>query len=246
MFECSFGLPELRRGIADYYERFYNFRPDPDTEITVTLGATEAISSALRAITQPGDGVVMLQPYHEMYVNQVRAFHCQCEFATLRENTEKGVWELDMDEMESVLSLPHVKAFICNSPHNPTGKLFSKKELEQLCNICLKHHVYIVTDEIYEHIIYKPMARKSDGYEDGHHCLFAWPNVKHLVICGWSLCTALPHSTLNMLQSANSLSKTGSATGWRVGWTLAVDRITQRIRSVHDTLVMQAPTPLQV
>eukprot|EP00922_Rhytidocystis_sp_ex-Travisia-forbesii_P021984 GHVS01032201.1.p1 GENE.GHVS01032201.1~~GHVS01032201.1.p1 ORF type:complete len:214 (+),score=10.39 GHVS01032201.1:844-1485(+) len=89
------------------------------------------------------------------------------------------------------------------------------------------------------------MARKSDGYEDGHHCLFAWPNVKHLVICGWSLCTALPHSTLNMLQSANSLSKTGSATGWRVGWTLAVDRITQRIRSVHDTLVMQAPTPLQ-
>eukprot|EP00922_Rhytidocystis_sp_ex-Travisia-forbesii_P021992 GHVS01032209.1.p1 GENE.GHVS01032209.1~~GHVS01032209.1.p1 ORF type:complete len:200 (+),score=9.38 GHVS01032209.1:238-837(+) len=191
MFERSFGLPELRRGIADYYERFYNFRPDPDTEITVTLGATEAISSALRAITQPGDGVVMLQPYHEMYVNQVRAFYCKCEFASLRENTEKGVWEFDMDEMESVMSLPHIKAFICNSPHNPTGKVFSKKELEQLCNICLKHNVYIVTDEIYEHFIYESKTPQCDESEEAHNCLFGWAKVRHLVICGTSLRTAL-------------------------------------------------------
>eukprot|EP00922_Rhytidocystis_sp_ex-Travisia-forbesii_P021997 GHVS01032214.1.p1 GENE.GHVS01032214.1~~GHVS01032214.1.p1 ORF type:complete len:466 (+),score=37.00 GHVS01032214.1:30-1400(+) len=227
-YSIPFGLPELRRTIADYYETFYSFRPDPDTEITVTLGATEGISSALRAITQPGDGVVVLQPHHEMYVNQVRAFYCKCEFASLRENKENGAWDLDMDEIESVLRLPHVKGFICNSPHNPTGKVFSKKEMEQLCSLCLKHNVYILTDEIYEHIIYEPKPRSSDGSEEVHYCLFGWSKVRHLVIC------------------VNSCSKTGSATGWRVGWTLAIDSLTKRIRSVHDTLVMQAPTPLQM
>lgn len=227
-YALPFGLVSLRRAISDYYERFYGFKPDPETEITVTLGATEGVSSAIRSITAPGDGVLILQPFHEMYVNQARAFGCVCEFSTLKEDLSKETWELDFNDIERCLSMEHVKVFIINSPHNPTGKLFLRHELEKLCDLCLKYKVRIITDEIYEHMIYEPGPITSSGVPEVHHCLFKWKSIKENVIC------------------VNSLSKTGSATGWRVGWALAVSALTNRLRAVHDTIAMQAPTPLQV
>eukprot|EP00921_Rhytidocystis_pertsovi_P018692 GHVQ01029596.1.p1 GENE.GHVQ01029596.1~~GHVQ01029596.1.p1 ORF type:complete len:398 (-),score=74.34 GHVQ01029596.1:360-1553(-) len=264
-YAIPFGTVEIRQDIADYYYRLYGFRPDPDTEITVTLGATEAMSSTLRALIQQGDGVIIIQPFHEMYVNQVELCGGVCEFVSLREDIpseggSEGVWRVDEREIEAAMELPHVKIIVLNTPHNPTGKVFSLIELQHICAMCITHRIFIVTDEIYEHLIYQQAVRSSSLPVPGggipsvhhtsssssssssslsvcelqeeaavakHHCLFGWPDVRGLVIC------------------ANSMSKTGSCTGWRLGWTLAAAPITQRIRAVHDTISMQAPTPFQ-
>jgi len=174
------------------------------------------MSAVLRAVTKAGDGVVVVQPFHEMYVNQVKVFHLQPHFVSLIE--DGGGWHLDMAGLESKLALPNTRVLLLNSPHNPTGKVFSERELQSICDLCVQHNVYLVTDEIYEHIIYTSTP---------HYCVAAWPDMKDNAII------------------VNSMSKTGSATGWRVGWVIASRDITSKIRAIHDTIAMQAPTPLQ-
>eukprot|EP01052_Picozoa_sp_SAG31_P006364 SAG31_NODE_292_length_18283_cov_10.859859_7_plen_281_part_00 len=139
-------------------------------------------------------------------------------FLTLTENSAVGSWDFDRSAVESALRGGGVRALLLNTPHNPTGKVFSLEELTFLCNICKDEGIVVITDEIYEHILYPP----------------------HKHIC----CATLP----GMLASTvviQSISKTASATGWRVGWILSDPAITPKIRAVHDSLVIQAPTPLQ-
>ena len=216
-YSFPFGLPELRRAIAEYTERFYHFRPDPENEITVVLGATEGLSSVLRATCQPGDGVIILQPFHEMYPSQANIFGLRPQYLTLRENQQEGRWELDRDELKKVADHT-TRALILNTPHNPTGKVFTREELIFLADFCQQRDLLVITDEIYEHIIYDDHL---------HYCLAAFEGMRDRTLV------------------VNSISKTGSATGWRVGWVLSPPAYTNRIRSIHDTLVIQAPTPLQ-
>ena len=216
-YSFPFGLPELRKAIADYTARFHHFTPDPETEVTVVLGATEGLACALRATCEAGDGVIVLQPFHEMYPSQAQIFGLRPEYVTLRENQAKGRWELDREEVEEAVSRD-VKAFVLNTPHNPTGKVFTKDELLFLAECCKRHDLVVITDEVYEHVLYG---------QSEHYCLAGFDSMRDRTIV------------------VNSISKTGNATGWRVGWVLSPMAYTTRIRSIHDSLVIQAPTPLQ-
>lgn len=216
-YSFPFGLAELREEVASYVERFAGFRPDPESEITIVAGATEGFSSALRATCPAGSSVILFQPFHEMYPSQAELFGLRPFYVTLREDPRGERWELDRDQLVASLD-SSVSAVVLNTPHNPTGKVFSREELEFIGELCRKHELLLITDEIYEHITY-----------DGHrHCCPA-------SLEGMRECTIV----------VNSVSKTGSATGWRVGWVLSPRQYTGAIRSAHDTLVIQAPTPLQ-
>ena len=213
-YSFPFGLPELREAIADYTQRFYSFRPNPETQITVTAGATEGLSSTLRALCDPGDGLIILQPFHEMYPNQASLFGLRCEYVTLRE-TNTG-WQLDKDEWTAAAK--NARALILNTPHNPTGKVFSESELGFIVDLCQKHDLFLITDEIYEHILY------------GDHI---------------HICPAMLNGMADRTIVINAITKTANASGWRVGWVISPEQYTPQIRAVHDTLVVQAPTPLQ-
>ena len=216
-YSYPFGLPELREAIADYTNSLYAFRPDPETEITVVLGATEGVSTVLRALCSPGDAVVVVQPFHEMYPAQATVHGLHPRFVTLREDPDRSSWSLDPAELEAEAG-DDARLLILNTPHNPTGKVFTRDELEAISQVCRRRDLLLITDEIYEHIVY-------DGHR--HLCLAALPDMRRRTIV------------------VNSISKTGNATGWRIGWVLSPPELTPQIRAIHDTLVIQAPTPLQ-
>ncbi len=217
-YSFPFGIPELRHAIADYVEEFYGHRPDPEEQITVVLGASEGMAVSYRSLLQPGDGVVVMQPYHELYPSQAEIFGFVPRFVTLREDRDAGTWRLDSDEVRSVASDPSVKAFVVNTPHNPTGKVLNDEELSFVAEVCRTYDLFAITDEIYEHITF-----------DGH---------RHSYLAGFD---GMAERTVVV----NSVSKTGRSTGWRIGWVITPRERTARLRAVHDNLVVQAPTPLQ-
>ena len=213
-YSFPFGLAELRRAVADYMQRWYGFCPDFKDEITITLGATEGLASVLKAASEPGDGVMIVQPFHEMYPAQAAVFGLRPVYVSLTEHA--GAWGFDRDEWARAAAESRV--LVLNTPHNPTGKVFDANELDFIASLAVEHDLVIVTDEIYEHITF-------DGHR--HQTIAANPAVRDRTVI------------------VNSISKTGNATGWRVGWVIASASLTARIRAVHDTLVIQAPTPLQ-
>ena len=217
-YSFPFGLPELRQAIADHVEMLHGHRPDPEDRITVVLGASEGMAVAFRSLLEPGDGVVVVQPYHELYPSQAAIFGLAPRFVTLREDRGAGAWRLDRDEVRAAVSDPSVKAFVVNTPHNPTGKVLDDDELSFIAGLCRTHDLFAITDEIYEHIIF-----------DGR---------RHSYLAGFE---GMAERTLVV----NSISKTGRSTGWRIGWVITPPERTRRLRAVHDNLVVQAPTPLQ-
>ena len=217
-YSFPFGIPELRHAIADYTQAFYGHRPDPEAQITVVLGASEGLAVAYRSLLDPGDGVVVMQPYHELYPSQAAIFGLVPRFVTLREDRDAGTWRLDRDEVQSVARDPSVKAFVVNTPHNPTGKVLDDEELSFIAETCRTCGLFAITDEIYEHITF-----------DGH---------RHSFLAGFE---GMAERTVVV----NSISKTGRSTGWRIGWVITPPERTSRLRAVHDNLVVQAPTPLQ-
>jgi aspartate/methionine/tyrosine aminotransferase len=216
-YSFPYGIPELRKAISRYTSRFSGFTPNPESELTVVLGATEGLATVLRAVCEPGDEVVVFQPFHEMYPSQAALFGLKPIYVTLYEDRDRCLWSFDRDEMQSKIG-ENTQAIILNTPHNPTGKVFTKEELEFISRICLDRDVYVITDEIYEHMLYADCQ---------HFCVAALPGMRQRTFV------------------VNSVSKMGSATGWRVGWVISPSEYTSRIRGVHDTLVIQAPTPLQ-
>lgn len=216
-YSFPFGLPELRDAIADYTHRFYGWRPDPETEVTVTLGATEALASVLAGVCTPGDRLIVPAPYHEMYPSQAAVFGLVPEYVTLVEDVDTGRWGFDRDEWEAAASRG-ARALILNTPHNPTGKVFSASDLAFIAELAARHSLLVISDEIYEHIVFDGARHLSPA---------AVPGMRERTIV------------------VNSISKTGNATGWRVGWVIAPAVHTPAIRGFHDTMVIQAPTPLQ-
>ena len=214
-YSYPFGLPELRQAIAAYTARWSGFEPDPETETTVVLGSTEGLAAVLAALGRRGDGIVVLEPFHEMYPSQAAVFGLTPRVVTLRESAD-GVWRLDADELRRAAA--GARLLVLNTPHNPTGKVFDDSELAAIAAIARAEDLVVVTDEIYEHIVF-------DGAR--HRSLATLPGMRERTVV------------------VNSISKTANATGWRVGWVLSPPHLTPGIRAVHDTLVIQAPTPLQ-
>ena len=211
------GRGDVRTAIAAYYKRFYDYDADIDN-ITVTLGATEALASAIRSLGKPNDKAVMFEPFHELYPSQCNLFYLQPDYVTLRPARDNKTWTFERGELEAALK--DARMLLLNTPHNPTGKIFTKEELRFIVDLCLKYKVYIVTDEIYEFMCYS---------EENDHILIpkAFPEVKDLcLVC-------------------NSIGKSASATGWRLGWCLHPPHISSTYRGIHDQLAVMSPHPVQ-
>ena len=212
-YAVTFGEPELREAISRKALRYNNISCNPNTDITVTCGATEAMIATLKAIINPGDEFIVFEPFYENYGPDGILSGATPKYVTLYSPD----WNYSYDELEKAFN-KKTKAIIINTPNNPTGKVFSLKELTEIAELCIKHDVYAVTDEIYEHIL----------YDDAKHISIAsLPGMEDRTV------------------TINSISKTYSVTGWRVGWAVASKEITSRIRKVHDFLTVGAPNPLQ-
>ena len=217
-YAITWGAKKLRDGIARHMQQTQGMTVDPETEITVTCGSTEAMIAALMAVTDPGDEIVIFEPFYENYGPDTILSGAQPRFVTLHPpTTAQGEWSFDEKELRAAIN-PHTRAIIVNTPNNPTGKVFKRKELELIRDLCVEFDVVAITDEIYQHIIY-------DGTE--HVSLATLDGMRERTI------------------TINGMSKTYSVTGWRVGWAVAPPVLTSAIRKVHDFLTVGAAAPLQ-
>ena len=211
-YAITWGSSALRIAIAEKYRRFYGMQVDHDREVTVTCGATEAMAAVFLALIDPGDEVIVLEPYYENYGPDAILADAKPVFVPL----ERPHWTLDPDRLGKAFT-KRTKAIILNTPHNPTGRVFTRAERTMIAELCIKHDVWVITDEIYEHI----------RYAGEHHVMATWPGMRERTI------------------TISGLSKTFSCTGWRLGYTVAPEAQTAAIRKVHDFLTVGAPAPLQ-
>jgi aspartate/methionine/tyrosine aminotransferase len=211
-YAITWGAKSLRDALAKTYADLYGMTVDPETMLTVTCGATEAMISTLLAIVDPGDEVVVLEPFYENYGPDTDICGAKPVYVALRppENV------FDPDELRAAFG-PRTKAIIVNTPNNPTGRVFTRAELETIAALCIEHDAIAVTDEIYEHI----------RYEGVHVPIATLPGMAERTV------------------TISGASKTFSVTGWRVGWIIAPPGLTAGIRKVHDFLTVGAPAPLQ-
>src|SRR6185295_14358984 len=214
-YAITWGAPILRLAIAHKAKHFNGIDGvDPDKHITVCCGATECMMAAMLSVVDPGDEVIVFQPFYENYGPDGLLSGAKPVWVTLREPD----WSFDRDELAGAFGAK-TRAIIINTPNNPTGKVFSRDEMQFIADLCVKHNSLAITDEIYEHIIY-------DGA----------PHVSIATLPGMSERTI----------TISGLSKTFSVTGWRLGYCIAPEEITNGIRRVHDFLTVGAPHPLQV
>jgi aminotransferase len=212
-YSITWGSPRLRRAICEKVGWYNGIVADPDKNVTVTCGATEAMMSALLAIINPGDEVIIFEPFYENYGPDTIISGAVPVYVPLVEPD----FHFDPDRLRAAFS-DRTKAIVINTPHNPSGKVFTREELELISELCNKHDALVVTDEIYEHILYDGAAHVSPAVVSG-----------------------LENRTITI----SGMSKTYSVTGWRVGWTIAPEHISNAIRKVHDFLTVGAPAPLQ-
>jgi N-succinyldiaminopimelate aminotransferase len=206
------GIPELRRAIADHRERFYGLQYDPDHEVLVTAGATEAIASTVLAVCELGDEVVTFEPYYDSYAAVIAMAGAQRRVTTLRAPD----YHFDPAQLERAFN-PRTRLFLLNSPHNPTGKVFSRDELALIAELCVAHDVVAVTDEVYEHLVF-----------DGEHVpLASFPGMRERTV------------------TISSGAKTFSFTGWKVGWVCAPAALIDAVRTAKQFLTFVNAAPLQ-
>jgi len=211
-YAITWGASDFRSAIADKVRRSYGWRVDPERELTVTCGATEAMAAAMLATLDPGDEIIVFEPFYENYGADAILCGAIPKYVTLHEPD----WTFDEDELRAAFG-NRTRGIVLNSPHNPTGKVFTNDELEAIAGLCQRWGVTAYTDEIYEHIVF-----------DGRHVPMA-------TIDG------MQDRTI----AINALSKTYSVTGWRVGWVIAPPPLSDAVRKVHDFLTVGAPAPLQ-
>jgi aspartate/methionine/tyrosine aminotransferase len=217
-YAITWGAKPLRDAIVEKFERTQSVRYDPEREITICCGSTEAMMSAMMAIINPGDETVVFEPFYENYGPDAILSGASPRFVRMKPPSEKNTdWSFDREELAAAFG-PDTKAIILNTPNNPTGKVFTRDELEFIRDLCVRWNAYCITDEIYEHILY-------DGTE--HISMASLDGMRERTIV------------------VNGMSKTYSVTGWRVGWALAPPEPTQAIRKVHDFLTVGAAAPLQ-
>ena len=217
-YAITWGAKPLRDAIVEKFARTQGVTVDPEREITVCCGSTEAMMSAMMAVINPGDEIVVFEPFYENYGPDAILSGATPRFVRMQPPSgENGEWTFDRDELASAFG-PQTKAIILNTPNNPTGKVFTREELEFIRDLCLRWNSYCITDEIYEHILY-------DG-------------TQHISMAGIE---GMRERTIVI----NGMSKTYSVTGWRVGWAIAPPEATQAIRKVHDFLTVGAAAPLQ-
>jgi len=212
-YAITWGAKPLREAIAAKTARWHpGWTPSPDTDITVVCGATEGMIASMLGLIDPGDEIVIFEPFYENYGPDAILSGAVPRYVTLHEPD----WSIDPDELRAAVG-PRTRAIVVNSPHNPTGKVFSRDELELIASICLEHDLLAFTDDIYEHIVYN----------------------------GSQIPLATIPGMADRTVSINSMSKTYSVTGWRVGWVIAAPDLSVGVRRAHDFLTVGAAAPLQ-
>jgi aminotransferase len=209
-YAITWGTPALRLAIAEKYRRWYDMEVDPDREITVTCGATEAMAAVFLALIDPGDEVIVFEPYYENYGPDAILAGAKPVFVPL----EGLEWKLDPEKLRAAFN-DKTRAIVVNTPHNPTGRVFTREEISLIAELCQPYDVIAITDEIYEHI----------RYAGGHHVLATWPGMRERTV------------------TISGLSKTFSCTGWRLGYAIAPFEMSSPIRKVHDFLTVGGPAP---
>ena len=207
------GLPALCDAVAEHQARFWGAGYDPASEITVTSGATEAIASTLLALCQPGDEVVLFEPYYDSYRACVAMAGATCRFVTL----QSPDFHYDPAALEAAIT-PQTRAILLNTPHNPTGKVYTREELEHLAAVAKRHDLLVITDEVYEHLVF-----------EGEHIAL-------------STLDGMREGTVRI----SSTGKTFSLTGWKIGFTMTTPELSRAIRTVHQFVTFCTSTPFQV
>ena len=217
------GVPALRQAVADRFTRATQVPVDPDTMVTVTAGCTEAIAATILGLCNPGDEVILFEPFYDSYRASVAMAGCTAKVVALRPSARNGqdlgAFTFDEDELWDAFS-EDTRAILINTPHNPTGKVFSLAELEIIANLCQKHDCLAICDEVYERLLFDAAAHP-------HISLASLPGMAERTV------------------TLNSLGKTISMTGWKIGWAIAPAAITSGIRAAHQFLTFAVNTPMQ-
>ncbi|MEU6190249.1 pyridoxal phosphate-dependent aminotransferase [Nocardia sp. NPDC047038] len=209
------GVPELRTAIAAHQQRWYALSLDPDREVLVTAGATEALAASLLGLLEPGDEVIALEPYYDSYAACIAMAGGRRVPVTLRPNG--GSFRLDLDELQTAVT-NRTRLLLVNTPHNPTGTVLTREELKAIAELAVARDLLVVTDEVYEHLVF-------DGAE--HVPLAAFPGMRERTV------------------TIGSAAKTFSFTGWKVGWATATPELIDAVRSAKQFLTFVCSGPFQ-
>jgi aminotransferase len=212
-YATTWGAPQLRQAVARKQSAAWGREVDPDREVTVSCGATEAMIAAMLAAVDPGDEVIVFEPFYENYGPDCIISGAVPRYVTL----QAPDWSFDPDELRRTFN-DKTRAIVVNTPHNPTGKVYSQGELELIAELCIEHDAIAITDEIYEHLVYRGR----------HFSIATLPGMRERTI------------------TISGASKTYSVTGWRIGWLIAPPALSAGIRKVHDFLTVGAAHPLQI
>jgi len=207
-----FGEPVLNAAIAEWFQNASGIEADPDREVTVTAGCTEAIAATLIGLVNPGDEVILFEPYYDSYRACVAMAGATPRFVPLR----APGWTIDPDELRAAFT-DKTKAILVNTPHNPTGKVFTRDELRLIAGLCAEHDVIAVADEVYERLV----------FEGEHVCIASIEGMRDRTV------------------TLSSLGKTFSLTGWKIGWAVAPPHLSAGVRSAHQFLTFAVSTPMQ-
>jgi aminotransferase len=213
-YAITWGAPPLRQAIAEKVRRFNKLECDPDQNVTVCCGATECMMATMLSLVNPGDEVIIFQPFYENYGPDALLSGAKPVWVPLKPPD----WSIDFDQLRAAFS-KHTRAIILNTPNNPTGKVFTRQELEFIAGLCQEFDAYAFADEIYEYIIYT---------DEPHLSIGSLPGMADRTV------------------TISGLSKTFSITGWRLGYCIAPADVTRGIRKVHDFMTVGAPHPLQM
>ncbi|GAA3082632.1 N-succinyldiaminopimelate aminotransferase [Kribbella aluminosa] len=206
------GIPALRQAIVDHQQRFYGLAYDPGTQVLVTTGATEAIAAALLAYVEPGDEVIALEPYYDSYAAGIAFAGGRRVPVTLRAPS----YRLDLDELRAAVT-PRTKVLLINSPHNPTGTVLTDEELRGICAVALEHDLVVITDEVYEHLVYDGTHRPLASYD----------------------------GMADRTVSISSAGKTFAVTGWKIGWVTGSPEVVTAVNTAKQFLTYVSGAPFQ-
>jgi N-succinyldiaminopimelate aminotransferase len=221
------GVPELRLAVAQHQQRFYGLTYDPEAEVLVTAGATEAIAAAMLALLEPGDEVIAFEPFYDSYAACIAMAGARRVPLTLRAPTFRP----DLEELRSLIT-PRTRLLLVNSPHNPTGMVLRPDEVAAIAALAIEHDLLVVTDEVYEHLVFASGvsaggAGAGAGAAAGHHPIAALPGMRERTV------------------SISSSGKTFSFTGWKVGWVTGTPELVAAVRTAKQYLTYVSAGPFQ-
>ena len=217
------GRPRLKKAIADAYSPFFGRTLDPETEVTITTGANEGMLSAFMAFLEQGDEVIVFEPFFDQYISNIEMPGGKVVYVPLhppkdgdKKTTSAGEWLLDMKELEKAIT-DKTRMIVLNTPHNPIGKVFSRTELQAIGDLCVKHNIIILSDEVYDRLYYVPFTRMAT----------LSPEIAKLTL------------------TVGSGGKNFYATGWRVGWLIGPEPLIKYVSAAHTRICYSSVSPLQ-